>query len=36
LYVESAEWVKLSNLDGINVSSTVDFRPYVRKLTGKA
>lgn len=36
LYVEGAEWVKLSNLDGINVSSTVDFRPYVRKLTGKA
>lgn len=30
-YVETAEWVKLSALDTIKVSSTVDFRPYVRK-----
>lgn len=34
-YVEAAEWVKLSNLDTIKVSSTVDFRPYVRKATAK-
>jgi 8-oxo-dGTP diphosphatase len=35
LYVEGAEWVKLSTLDTIKVSSTVDFRPYVRKATAK-
>jgi 8-oxo-dGTP diphosphatase len=34
-YVEGAEWVKLSALDTIKVSSTVDFRPYVRKATAK-
>ncbi|KAM0711496.1 hypothetical protein Q7P35_000862 [Cladosporium inversicolor] len=34
-YVETAEWVKLSALDNIKVSSTVDFRPYVRKATAK-
>jgi 8-oxo-dGTP diphosphatase len=35
LYVEGAEWVKLSTLDTVKVSSTVDFRPYVRKATTK-
>ena len=35
LYVEGAEWVKMSALDTIKVSSTVDFRPYVRKATTK-
>ena len=34
-YVETAEWVKLTALDTIKVSSTVDFRPYVRKDTAK-
>jgi hypothetical protein len=34
-YVEGAEWVKLSALEGIKVSSTVDFRPYVQKATAK-
>jgi 8-oxo-dGTP diphosphatase len=34
-YVEGAEWVKLSALEGIKVSSTVDFRPYVLKATAK-
>jgi 8-oxo-dGTP diphosphatase len=34
-YIETAEWVKLSALDTIKVSSTVDFRPYVRKATAK-
>jgi 8-oxo-dGTP diphosphatase len=34
-YVEGAEWVRLSALDGIKVSSTVDFRPYVQKATAR-
>ena len=34
-YVEGAEWVKLNALDTIKVSSTVDFRPHVRKATAK-
>jgi hypothetical protein len=34
-YVEGAEWVKLSALDAIKVSSTVDFRPHVKKATAK-
>ena len=34
-YIEGAEWVKLSALDAIKVSSTVDFRPHVRKATAK-
>jgi hypothetical protein len=34
-YVEGAEWVKLSGLDIIKVSSTADFRPHVKKATAK-
>lgn len=34
-YIEAAEWVKVNTLDNIKVSSTVDFRPYVRKATTK-
>lgn len=29
--VEGAEWVPFAGMDGIEVGSTVDFRPYVRQ-----
>lgn len=30
-YVQQAEWLPMSRLDDIEISSTVDFRPYIRQ-----
>jgi 8-oxo-dGTP diphosphatase len=30
-YAEMAEWIKLESVDSIEIASSVDFRPYIKK-----